>query len=138
MDGGDRPALLEQSAIGAPRPAAALSRRARTCHDAGRKGRHDQSDFIKNAAACLRFGFRHWNSVTRPASACSAVARRRLTEDHIRLQGDKLLRQHLRPPGRAGLGTKPEPMAIGDAREHGADATLSSLSCEQNSYFGRY
>src|SRR5437870_6085153 len=24
----------------------------------------------------------------------------RLTEDHIRLQGDKLLRQHLRPPGR--------------------------------------
>ena len=41
---------------------------------------------------------------------------------------------------RAALGwlTKPEPMAIGDAREHGADATLSSLSCEQNSYFGRY
>ena len=65
-------------------------------------------------------------------------ARRRLTEDHIRLQGDKLLRQHQRPPGRAGLATKPEPMAIGDAREHGADATLSSLSCEQNSYFGRY
>jgi len=29
-------------------------------------------------------------------------------------------------------------MTIGDAREHGADATLSSLSCEQNSYFGRY
>src|SRR5215472_9309591 len=70
---GDRFALLGQSAIGAPRPAAALSRRARTCHDAGRKGRHDQSDFTKNAAACLRFGFRHWNSVTRPA-ACSAVA----------------------------------------------------------------
>ena len=52
--------------------------------------------------------------------------------------GRQVLRQHLRPPGRAGLATKPEPMAIGDAREHGADATLSSLSCEQNSYFGRY
>ena len=77
---------------------------------------------------------RHPSSV-RPQRGC---ARRRLTEDHIRLQGDKLLRQHLRPPGRAGLATKPEPMAIGDAREHGADATLSSLSCEQNSYFGRY
>ena len=37
-------------------------------------------------------------------------ARRRLTEDHIKLQGDKLLSQHLRPPGRAGLATKPEPM----------------------------
>ena len=77
---------------------------------------------------------RHPSSV-RPQCGC---ARRRLTEDHIRLQGDKLLRQQLRPPGRAGLATKPEPMAIGDAREHGADATLSSLSCEQNSYFGRY
>jgi len=90
----------------------------------------------KNAAACLPFpvsslGRRHPSSV-RLQRGC---ARRRLTEDHIRLQGDKLLRQHRRPPGRAGLATKPEPTAIGDAREHGADATLSSLSCEQNSYF---
>src|SRR5262249_60109054 len=32
-----------------------------------------RSDFTKNAAACLRFGFRHWNGLTRPASPCSAA-----------------------------------------------------------------
>jgi hypothetical protein len=37
----------DKGIIQAPRPAAALSRRARTCHDAGRKGRHDQ---LTNAA----------------------------------------------------------------------------------------
>src|SRR5215472_7788686 len=43
---------------------------------------------------------RHPSSV-RPQRGC---ARRRLTEDHIRLQGDKLLHQHLRTAGprRAG------------------------------------
>jgi hypothetical protein len=39
----------------------------------------------------------------------------RLTEDHIRLRGDKLLRQHLRPPGRARLATT-RTDGIGDAR----------------------
>ena len=62
VDGGDGPALLEQSAIGAPRPAAALSRRARTCHDAGRKGRHDRGDFSKKIApTCRRSRLSSWS-----------------------------------------------------------------------------
>jgi len=45
-----------------------------------------------------------------PSSIRLQQCRRRLTEDHIGLHGDKPLRQHLRPPRRAKLATKPEPM----------------------------
>jgi hypothetical protein len=122
---GDRPALLEQSAIRAPRPAAALSRRARTCHDAGRKGRHDRSDFSKKAApTCRRSGCRHWNRHTRPVSACSSAGV--AYEDHIGLHGDKPLRQHLRPPGSARLTAKPEQM--GSARSANTRPTTSLSS----------
>src|SRR5262245_38756430 len=43
-----------------------------------------------------------------PSSIRLPQCRRRLTEDHIRLQGDKPLRQHLRPPGSARRTAKPE------------------------------
>src|SRR5262249_37632214 len=61
-------------------------------------------------ASPARFGCRHWNSLTRPASACSAVV-------PAIAWGDKLLRQHLRPPGPRHAGDEAR-----DAREHWADA----------------
>jgi len=40
--------------------------------------------------------------------------------------GDKLLRQHLRPPGRARLATKPEPMGSATPANTGPTPPLSS------------
>src|SRR5262249_6170540 len=54
-------------------PAAALSRQARTCHHAGRKGRHDRSDFSKKLKRLAAVPGVVIGTATRPASACSAV-----------------------------------------------------------------
>jgi hypothetical protein len=76
----------------------------------------------KKPAACLRFGFRHWNGVTRPASACGAVVPGSPDRGSHQAPG----RQAPSPaPATAGprqAGDEARTDGIGDAREHGADA----------------
>src|SRR5262245_27507210 len=76
----------------------------------GRRGAMTEAILAKNAAAYRSFGFRHWNGLTPPASACSTAAASFDGGSHRGSRATKLLGQHLRPPSRAKLATKPEPM----------------------------